>query len=106
MVLSPAMQSRLTSCARALAASVLAVLLVAESAQANSGAEPGRWAAAAFDVVVVRPVSAVATVVGAALFVPAALITSPGGRPAISETWDVFVVTPANEAFKRRLGDF
>jgi hypothetical protein len=115
-----------------LAASVLAVLLVTERTQADSGdisgteteqADSGeipvteteqadfgetaaRWASAAFDVVVLRPFYAVGTVVGAVLFVPAAVVTSPGGRPAIADAWETLVVTPADEAFKRPLGDF
>ena len=85
---------------------MLALLLVAGSARAESGEEPAWWVAAAFDVVVLRPLSAVATVVGTAFFVPAAAVTSPGGRSAITEAWDVFVVGPAALAFERPIGDF
>jgi len=77
-----------------------------EAQQVEGAGEPTDWGGSIFDVIVLRPCQAVAVVIGAWLFVPAALISSPGGRPALSDAWDVFVAEPADTAFYRPLGDF
>ena len=59
-----------------------------------------------FDAVVLRPIQTLGLVSGAGLFVPAAIITSPGGRPLIEEAWDYFVIVSYEEAWKRPLGRF
>ena len=59
-----------------------------------------------FDVVVLRPLGFVALLVSSAAFIPVALITSPGGRDSLEMALDLFVVTPSNDVFGRRLGAF
>ena len=84
---------------------VLAVALLAPvSAQAET--DLAFYAGAAFDVAVLRPLGLLTTVVGAGLFVPAALLTAPNGLDGIQEAWRNFVVEPAESVYKRPLGDF
>ena len=59
-----------------------------------------------FDAVILRPLGFVSLVVGAAAFVPAAIMSSPGGRPSVETAFDVFVRTPKDSVFERSLGDF
>jgi hypothetical protein len=74
-----------------------------------------------FDCVVLRPFGFVATVVGGALFVPAAALASGGffvptmffERPVraraaegITAAWEHFVVPPVENTFTRPLGEF
>jgi hypothetical protein len=40
------------------------------------------------------------------LFVPAALLSSPGGAESIDIAWQTFVGSQVEDTFKRRLGDF
>lgn len=81
-------------------------------ATAQQKAEPSRSERAedignkVFDAVVLRPFQSLAVVGGTALFVPAALMASPGGRPVIEEAWDFFVVIRYEDAWTRRLGQF
>ena len=60
----------------------------------------------AFDLVIVRPLGFVAAAVGAVLFVPVALITSPMGRDSIDAAVETFITIPSNDVFKRPLGKF
>ena len=59
-----------------------------------------------FDIMVLRPLQSLAVVGGAALFVPAAAMASPGGSPSIEEAWDYLVVVRYEDAWKRRLGSW
>ena len=73
--------------------------------------DPGRIAApsplaVAFDAVLLRPLGLVAAIVGAGFFVPAAVLTAPGGRDSIQEAWELFVLVPGKYVFERPLGDF
>lgn len=87
-----------------LAASIaMAGLLPAQAAAQWRGA---RALEVTFDVLVLRPVAVAKSAVGAGLFVPAALLASPGGRDPILEAWDVFVAQPAESAYTRPLGEF
>ena len=88
-------------------------MLLCGAAQANSGEESGgeessrsTWGPVVFDAAVLRPLYAMATVVGAAAFVPAAVMTSPGGRTTVSEVWDTFVMASVEDVFRRPLGEF
>jgi hypothetical protein len=63
-------------------------------------------AVAAFDVVIVRPLGLAVLAIGAVLFPPVALVTSPGGKHSLREGLDFFVVGPAENVFKRPLGEF
>jgi len=65
-----------------------------------------RAADIAFDIVVLRPVGVANSAVGAVLFVPAALLTSPGGRDLIDEAWERFVRGPVEFTYQRPLGEF
>ncbi|MBW2385692.1 MAG: hypothetical protein JRG92_18830 [Deltaproteobacteria bacterium] len=66
----------------------------------------GEIGAGTFDVLVLRPLGALGTVVGFAMFIPAAILSAPGGKDNINSAWDLFVVEPADSAFRRSLGDF
>ena len=76
----------------------------AAHADAESGAPSP--AAVVFDAVLLRPLGLVRTVIGAAFFVPAAVVTSPGGLDSIEEALELFVLVPAKDVFERPLGDF
>lgn len=58
------------------------------------------------DVAVVRPLAALTLGLGAVLFVPAALLSAPGGRDAIQEAWERFVQHPGEQVWERPLGEF
>jgi hypothetical protein len=67
---------------------------------------PPNPAAAAFDVVILRPMGLVALAVGVVAFVPVALITAPGGKDSLKTGLEIFVTGPAKNVFQRPLGDF
>lgn len=84
-----------------------AVLLFAPAAQADPQQPDLTWAdapAVAFDVAVLRPLSAVATVVGVPLFVATAPFAAVAGQ--FMASLDVFVLAPADYTFRRPLADF
>lgn len=83
---------------------VTAVLTVSLLATPAAAADAGEIGAKTFDVVVLRTLGAVQTVVGAALFVVAGPLSAPGG--GWNEAWDVFVGTPFEDTFQRPLGSF
>ncbi len=58
----------------------------------------------ALDAVVLRPLGAAATVTGFALFLCSVPLVAIPRR--IPETWDIFVLGPADYTFRRPLGDF
>ncbi|MGH0029836.1 MAG: hypothetical protein ACQGVC_08600 [Myxococcota bacterium] len=101
---------------------LLALLLVGSSAahaqEAADPAEPDapkgyfvetsqvyRGSVVAFDAVLLRPLAAVATGLGFALYVPAALMSLAEGPDAREEAWEHFVETPAKGVYERPLGD-
>jgi hypothetical protein len=51
-------------------------------------------------------VGLVVAAVGTAFFVPAALVSAPGGRDSIETALDLFVLAPGKWVFQRPLGDF
>ena len=59
-----------------------------------------------FDVVLLRPLGLLRLVIGAAFFVPAAVVASPGGFENIEEALELFVLAPAEDVLERPLGDF
>jgi len=59
-----------------------------------------------FDCAVLRPFGFVTTVIGGAFFVPAAVLASASGAEGVQAAWEHFVLTPVDNTFKRRLGDF
>lgn len=70
------------------------------------GRRIGRVFAIGFDVAVVRPLSACATIIGAGLFVPVFLISAAGGTEARDEALEIFVMLPAKSVYERPLGEF
>jgi hypothetical protein len=63
-------------------------------------------AASTLDVVIVRPLAAAKVVIGAALLVPAAILSAPNGREGYEGAYEVLVAVPAEFAFDRKLGEF
>ena len=59
-----------------------------------------------FDVLILRPAGIAMVVTGAGLFVPAALLASPGGKGPMKEAYEHFVSVPFDNAFLRPLGEF
>ena len=95
---------------RAAAMLLIVALLLPGSATAlePEGLERRRIdpVAASFDVVILRPLGFVAVVVGAAAFIPVALLTAPNGKDSLKAALELFVTRPADDVFRRRLGDF
>jgi hypothetical protein len=67
---------------------------------------PVHTADVAADLVVIRPLAAVTLVVGAVLFVPAAIMTAPNGRDGVKDAYDRFVREPGEYVYSRPLGEF
>jgi len=59
-----------------------------------------------FDVLILRPSGVLSTVVGAALFVPSALLTLPMGKAGIDQARSVFITPPYENTFTRKLGEW
>jgi len=59
-----------------------------------------------FDLIILRPVGLFTTLVGGALFVPAALMAAPSGAEGIRGAWDVFVAPSFQSTFQNPLGEF
>ena len=74
-----------------------------QTAAASSGPSVG---SKIFDCAVLRPFGLAGTILGAVFFVPAAVLASPSGAEAVQAAWELFVVAPADDTFKRPLGDF
>ena len=83
----------------------LAVALLAPGA-ARAEADAAFYAEAAFDIVILRPLGFAASLAGAALFIPAALLSAPGGLDSIEQVWEHFVITPAEHVYTRPLGEW
>jgi hypothetical protein len=58
------------------------------------------------DLLIIRPLSAVSLAAGAALFVPAAILTAPNGTESMKDAYDRFVREPGEYFYSRPLGDF
>ncbi len=59
-----------------------------------------------FDLIILRPFGLGMTVVGGALFLPAALLASPSGAEGIQDVWEQFVAPSMESTFKHPLGEF
>ena len=57
-------------------------------------------------MVVLRPLGLVSTLPGAALLLPAVLVSIPNGPEGREEAWDLLVGRPVQRTFQRPLGDF
>lgn len=95
---------------RPIAAALIAALLLPTLAQAQTGTDtvppPPNYPAQAFDAVILRPLGFTAVIVGAAFFIPAAILTSAGGKDTIEEALELLVLVPGKWVFTRPLGDF
>ena len=58
------------------------------------------------DLLVIRPCAGVTAAAGAALFIPAAILTAPNGKDSIMEAYDRFVREPGEYFASRPLGEF
>ena len=80
------------------------LLMAMSAAQADDTVSGDRATDMVVDVVVMRPLGLVATVLGTALTVVALPFTIPSG--SVGESAQAFIVKPAEYTFKRPLGDF
>jgi len=71
---------------------------------AKKGRSASDWGAIVFDISVLRPLGAIQTGVGTALFAVAGALSMPGD--GVGEAWDVFVQVPYEDTFERPLGRF
>lgn len=101
--LRPRLRSLLAACAVVVSLSLAAP--PAAFAQDDDRNTAERVFAIGFDAAIVRPLRAVAVVVGFAIFVPAAIVTAPSGKTAIGHAWDKFVAYPSQIAFQEPLGE-
>jgi hypothetical protein len=90
----------------AAAGALIASLLMPSEAWSDPGSAAPSGFAVGFDAVLLRPIGFVATVIGTGLFLPAALVSAPGGRDSVQEAWELFVLVPGKYVFERPLGDF
>jgi len=100
-----------TSTGRRLAGLALALCLLGPApalAQEESHWYDGlvRAGSLSFDVAVMRPIAAVTLAVGSGLFVPAAVMTAPGGRETLEEAFELFILVPGKNLWEKPLGEF
>jgi len=110
-------RSRFAAAAAAVAAVAVASTAPAIGSQGESvgdGVQAVDWAevgATAFDVALLRPLGAIASVTGFAFFLASTPLVAPSGRigtigDRIGTCWDIFVLGPVDYTFQRPLGDF
>jgi hypothetical protein len=58
------------------------------------------------DLLVIRPCALVTAATGAALFVPAVILSAPNGKDSMTEAYDRFVREPGEYFASRPLGEF
>ena len=95
---------------RTAAVTLITVLLLQGSAYALEP-QPAHsgfvdYAAAGFDLVILRPLGLAALIVGSVALFPAAVMSLAGGEDATQTAVDLFVVDPWRDVFQRPLGDF
>ncbi len=88
---------------------IFVTLALLAGGTAAAAAEPSdlTWRdapAVAFDVLLLRPLSAIATIVGVPFFVASVPFVAPAGE--IMTSLDVFILAPAEYTITRPLGDF
>ena len=59
-----------------------------------------------FDLLIVRPLAGVTAAAGAALFVPAVIMTAPNGKDSMKDAYERFVREPGEYFATRPLGEF
>ncbi len=77
----------------------------AETAIAAASNEPS-IGSKIYDFAVLRPFGFAATILGAAAFVPTAVLASASGVENVEAAWEIFVVAQFKNTFTRPLGDF
>ena len=70
-----------------------------------SGSRAEDVTAKSVDALIVRPIATARVVLGALLFVPAAIISSPMGKEGFDGAYDTLIDIPFEYAFKRDIGD-
>ena len=91
----------------AVIAAITALLLPATAhAQAEIPEATPHWGAQTFDAAILRPMGFAALVVGAGLFIPAAILVAPSGKDNLRTALDYFVLEPYEGTFERPLGKF
>ncbi len=78
--------------------------VAASPASAQLTPEEARWVNITWDILVLRPIGFVQTVVGAALFVPVWILSSPAGTSG--EIADILIWEPYRLTFERELGRY
>jgi hypothetical protein len=58
-----------------------------------------------FDLLIMRPIGFVTTIVGGVFFVPAALLVAPTGAEGVQLAWERFVAPSVERTFKTPLGE-
>lgn len=91
-------------CAAGVLALALAVMPVSANAQQEGSVSGDKATDMVVDVVVVRPLGLVTTVIGTVLTVVALPFTIPSG--SVEASARELIVRPAEYTFKRPLGDF
>lgn len=98
-------------------AAVLAALLLLAAAGPSSaldldafdvdweGSRAQQVTSTALDLMIVRPLATCRVIVGAGLFLPAALLSLPMGREGYDGAYDTFIAEPTEYAFERKMGE-
>ncbi len=92
-------------------AALVAVALFAAAAPASAldlgweGSRAQEVTSTTLDLVIVRPLATMRVIVGAGLFLPAALMSLPMGREGYEGAYDVFIGQPREYAFDRKMGE-
>jgi hypothetical protein len=79
---------------------------VEKEVESNVANQRDRSLVQLFDLVILRPFGLATTLVGGALFLPAALLASPSGAEGIQGAWEVFVAPSFQSTFQNPLGEF
>ena len=75
------------------------------ASQESLGAPAPSTTAKVLDALILRPLGLVVVPVGAAAFIPVALLTAPNGMESVKSALELFVTGPANYVFQRPLGE-
>lgn len=89
-----------------ISASMLLLSATSSLAVEWEGSKAEDITAKGVDALIVRPIASVRVVVGAALAIPAFLLTSPSGKEGIDAAYDTLIAEPMEYAFNRKLGEF
>ncbi len=90
-------------------ASLAAVVLLLSASPSTAAWEGSRGEdilAKGVDALIVRPLASARVIIGAIMFLPAALLSSPSGKEGFDAAYDTLIQEPSEYAFQRELGDF